>query len=681
GPVLAGTGTSTPDPKDPRQNTGEKQSTQALPLPDTGPTVSAYRRDVIEPAASPSSATEEVTGEWLHTQVRPQDAVLVVDFQGNLSTPRGLTLWEELPCGAERIFEVVEPDLGSKMRQTPPAAAYWQQGLMRVKDKLELLKSAGPERVHLFFAGPHALALWLGQRLDQTLRFAHLNIYQFDGHRRRWELYMDTQRVPSLRRSAQLKPTCELPLASSAGSGVLLTLEILQHATESQLQELDESLWTQRVLRMQTPAPNTFLRDGTEAYKVVLQVQDELNRLNSSSQGAPLYLATSAPSSILVALGKSLRATVFKSLWCCGYDAQKQQYYNLLEIFSETIAEATYPRLEIVRKGFGLLYRLNGRLLEAVGNPSGGPRIEGTRERPAAELRRELSEMSEHLLPTEVEKELLKLPRLDIELRVTEGATELYWELLELRQPTRQPVLLREGWTLTRLHTPSQPPQELRPMPVDKLRVLIVPALPVEDARVSADEAEKWLQLKALEAQLKERGALAYAMPYGTTPDELVKQLKAMKPHVLHLVGHGMPEEGEGWPPVLELPGEGGGLRTLDATRLPSLLRDAGGELRLLILGACYSNRPHNGYGVPSLLMEYGVGAVIGYREAVGMGALQWFSTSFYESLLAGARIRDAVQEARHAIQQKWGGSNEFAAPLLIASSPTQVGALVQKRV
>lgn len=621
--------------------------------------------------------------------------MLAFNFQNRLAPPKGMNRWEDLPCGLNRIRTLNEPELGLALRDVRIDVNAWQEAMSRIYRKLESVAMESARRIHVFFNGPHPLGLWLGHQLEVLCRQTPLLIHQFDFTINDWQACLDMSADATSLVCRALSPRSSAGTVQRDGCGTVVSLEVPNAATAPQLEALRTLVRAEAIERIRGIGEGRVLIPPGEPSLAALQhVFTQLSSIRTDKQDGPLYLATSAPISLLIGLGKKLPRTVFPQLWCCSYDAESGRYIPMLEVTRGQVADAVRPRLEVIEKAHGVLFRLNGKLLEAVGSNQGDKKplnrksYGNTDERA---LNKGLEALSASLLPAEVEEEIRKLPSLDIELKLLQPEEalkrtgtklpllEASWELLKLTRTTRDFALLTKDWTLTRLYAPSRPTPPLQPQKVQDLKILIVPSLDPNDKRCSEDVAEQYLQLQALEQDLHERRAQVYRMPYGVTLPELEDALRTIKPHILHWIGHGMPDRADGWPQVLELSNVSG-LTRLDRSQIPQFIRLTEGSLRLLVLCACSAGGPANGYGVPGLLLEHGVGAVIGYRDPVGIGEVGWFAESFYPALLAGASIRDAVAQARSHIKRQDGYVSSFAAPILCASSPQAVGVMVQMK-
>lgn len=613
------------------------------------------------------------------SEVKSDDTVLILNFHDQLAPPKGLSDFENLPCGLSGVLRVDEREIGQGLRDMSIDVSAWERAKTEIGYKLDELKRRTTGAVHLYFNGPHPLALWLGQQLDTSLRQRQLYIYQFDVRQRDWLLFLDMNQSSSGRSSKVLPAATTVGGLHPGGEGHVLSVEVIQHSDPTQLEALRAHVNAREIRRIQSPATGTVIAGGVEALEAMERIVTELNGRRTHDQRAPIYLATSAPVALVIGVGKRLPLSVFSQVWGCLFDADRAQYLPMLEAIRGQVAQAVRPRLEIISKEHGILYRLNGRLLEAVGSNMGGKDGINRRTEDTGELDEGVKRLAHAILPKEVEREICGLPQLDIEL-ITDGPSSvLSWELLSLARGEQRDIfpLYSRDWTLTRLYKPHQAKAEPRRLSPGELRVLIAPSLEKQIPANPAQAAEDFLKLEALSKMLSDAGVYVRRLDYGVTLEELKAALQEEKPHIFHWLVHGMPDDGVGAQDVIEL-AEPGGIRRLDRTQIPEFIRLAGPELRLVLLSSCYAAGPWKGYGVPGLLMEAGVRAVIGYRDEVGMMELSWFAEAFYPALLQGMSIRQAVTTARSAIHREDGYPASFASPILCAASPRAVGPLVK---
>jgi tetratricopeptide (TPR) repeat protein len=202
-----------------------------------------------------------------------------------------------------------------------------------------------------------------------------------------------------------------------------------------------------------------------------------------------------------------------------------------------------------------------------------------------------------------------------------------------------------------------------------RLRILAVaasptdgPPLAVERERANLEAAWKG-QEKKVEIVFLQSGGV----------EEMRQALLAAPFHILHFMGHGSFDAGNGEGALVFERSDGGG-QVLEGRRLAQLLHDFE-SLRLVILNACHTaeaagERGSNPFaGVASSLVMGGVPAVVAMSGPVSDLAAVAFSRMFYQRLTAGDPIEAAVTEGRLAIQRAEPEDGAWATPALFLRS------------
>lgn len=204
-----------------------------------------------------------------------------------------------------------------------------------------------------------------------------------------------------------------------------------------------------------------------------------------------------------------------------------------------------------------------------------------------------------------------------------------------------------------------------RPSLNGPLRVLVVAAQPRE--------------LKTLPHLARERRALLdlgrrqnrlEMVPLATPSLEALRNaLLSGDFHVLHFLGHGGFEAGEG---LLYLEDGAGGAAPVKAPVLADLLRDIT-SLRLAVLNACQTARlaaPGPFSGVATALLQAGLPAVVAMQFPISDRAARAFGVALYRRLALGDPIDAAVAEGRLAVRRDLPDSAEWATPTLFLRAP-----------
>ncbi len=151
------------------------------------------------------------------------------------------------------------------------------------------------------------------------------------------------------------------------------------------------------------------------------------------------------------------------------------------------------------------------------------------------------------------------------------------------------------------------------------------------------------------------------------TVEELRQTLVEEGSHVLHFMGHGGFDSqlGEG---VLYFEDGAGHASAWTGASLAAKLGGVS-TLRLVVLNACEtassggSGDPYR--GVAAALVRGGVPAVVAMQRPISDAAAIAFSSAFYRYLASGAKLEEALTEARQAIHTLAPESSEWSIPVL----------------
>ncbi len=156
--------------------------------------------------------------------------------------------------------------------------------------------------------------------------------------------------------------------------------------------------------------------------------------------------------------------------------------------------------------------------------------------------------------------------------------------------------------------------------------------------------------------------------------DELLTRLRQGY-HVLHFIGHGKFEDGEGYLILEDLEEHSS---HVSASSLAQVVADS--SLRLVVLNACETSMvgAQNVFsGVAHQLVRVGVPAVVAMQLAVSEKCAAAFSHGFYGALANGWPVDAAVQEGRrsimNALENDWKRCAEWAIPTLYMRAPEGV--------
>jgi tetratricopeptide (TPR) repeat protein len=217
-------------------------------------------------------------------------------------------------------------------------------------------------------------------------------------------------------------------------------------------------------------------------------------------------------------------------------------------------------------------------------------------------------------------------------------------------------------------------PQPLEPpLAALRLRVLAVASSPRGLPRLDLGS-----ECRHLEAAARWHLWLKVSLLIGAGREQLREALlrglrKLSRPfHVLHFMGHGSFERGEG---VLLFTRPDGGPQRVSGRELASEL-EGFSALRLVVLNACHSARApeSSGFdpfaGVALALVRNGVPAVIAMRSRIPDRAAIVFTRALYRRLAAGDPVDVAIAEARLAIERQGGSEGIWSVPVLFLRGP-----------
>lgn len=236
----------------------------------------------------------------------------------------------------------------------------------------------------------------------------------------------------------------------------------------------------------------------------------------------------------------------------------------------------------------------------------------------------------------------------------------LPWELLA-ESASADPISVSRRYPLVRALDVMMPAVPAPFSPPFKVLVLVaspkgVPALDLEAEK--ANLTKEWAGLPGVKVTWM-RGVF----------EDVRRFLDQEDPHVLHFMGHGNFENGQG---VLLFETREGNARAVSGAELGMLLKDEP-SLRLVFLNACKTamvgTTSASGAfaGVATALVRAGVTAVLAMQFPISDRAAIVFSNTFYASLIDGQPVDGAVGEARKEVFAPLHA--EWATPVLFMRS------------
>jgi hypothetical protein len=186
----------------------------------------------------------------------------------------------------------------------------------------------------------------------------------------------------------------------------------------------------------------------------------------------------------------------------------------------------------------------------------------------------------------------------------------------------------------------SEPANEPRLGASQRRVILFLAANPAGMDRLALDR-----EARAIEVELERSGhrdRFAFVTRWAAEPLDLLRELRRLRPTVLHFKGHGErpSEPARG----LYFQGSDGSPRVVPSTAVRDAIAAAGSSVKLVVLSACYSEQQAD-----ELLT--GVDCVVGMSGATGDDAAQAFAVGFYGGLAEQESVAAAYRQGRVAIR------------------------------
>ncbi|MGI5179577.1 CHAT domain-containing protein [Dactylosporangium sp. CA-152071] len=169
------------------------------------------------------------------------------------------------------------------------------------------------------------------------------------------------------------------------------------------------------------------------------------------------------------------------------------------------------------------------------------------------------------------------------------------------------------------------------PVPVRKVRVLMLAANPGSTERLAIDEEARQVTERLRLAH--DRDVFELITCWAVRPLDLLQYLNQHNPQIVHFSGHGN-RAGE-----VYLSAGDGTDRRVSAARIGELFRTAGEQIRVVVLNACHS---------AAQAAEIGrhVDHVVGMNASVTDEVATIFAASFYSALGFGRPVPQAFDQA-----------------------------------
>lgn len=236
------------------------------------------------------------------------------------------------------------------------------------------------------------------------------------------------------------------------------------------------------------------------------------------------------------------------------------------------------------------------------------------------------------------------------------------WELLHDRFFL---ALSNETSVVRYLENPTGSEPEKTTLP---LKILVVVANPADCDPIDGDG--EWERLNRALKRLVADGKVRIERLNPPTLPALEKEMSRSW-NIIHFVGHGRFEEGEG---RLVLEDGEGGRQEVPGRRLKVLL-ERQKDLRLVVLNSCVGAKtsPEDVFaGVAQSLVRAGVPAVVAMRSRISDRAALAFAERFYEALARALPVDGALGEARRAMHAD-GEDLEWSTPVLYMRSAGRI--------
>ncbi len=210
----------------------------------------------------------------------------------------------------------------------------------------------------------------------------------------------------------------------------------------------------------------------------------------------------------------------------------------------------------------------------------------------------------------------------------------------------------------------------------EKLRVLLIasntqPPIPEVDVEIEILQT-------SIKDLFKEKGLLVSLKTFSTkqaTYENVKKELKNCKYHIVHYAGHGYYNLGSPEKSSLyfwEKPDQQGGVIKMPVSELQMLLRNS--EIRFVYLSCCFGSATNDlaklldddFLGIADGLVHAGIPAVLGFRYPVSDSGAKMLAHEFYKSLSEHGQIDTALLHARCEVAMKDRNDITWVSPILI---------------
>ncbi|VTR91710.1 chat domain protein : Uncharacterized protein OS=Methanosaeta concilii (strain ATCC 5969 / DSM 3671 / JCM 10134 / NBRC 103675 / OCM 69 / GP-6) GN=MCON_1746 PE=4 SV=1: Guanylate_cyc: CHAT [Gemmata massiliana] len=218
--------------------------------------------------------------------------------------------------------------------------------------------------------------------------------------------------------------------------------------------------------------------------------------------------------------------------------------------------------------------------------------------------------------------------------------------LREVRwQVEGQPRVLRFAPFERRKAVPTTPVLPSTARNSTECKVVVFAANPAGTSALALDE-----EIREITAKIRashSRDAIRLSSRWAVRPDDLLQTLNEEMPHVVQFSGHGS-KAGE-----LVLLDKNGYPKTVSQAALSHLFQTMKGNIRLVVLNACYSR-------LQAEAIVKHIDCAIGTSDEIGDDGAIVFASSFYRALGFGSSVKDAFEQGKAALLLEGMPEKEF---------------------
>jgi hypothetical protein len=183
-----------------------------------------------------------------------------------------------------------------------------------------------------------------------------------------------------------------------------------------------------------------------------------------------------------------------------------------------------------------------------------------------------------------------------------------------------------------------------------KIKILFFASNPDDVTQLHIDEEIRSISMKIRASDYHD--SLDLISTWAVRPDDLLQELNARKPTIVHFSGHGT---GGG---KLVLMDDLRQPKTVSPSALKALFSTLKDNVRLVVLNACYSK-------VQATAIAEVIDCVVGMNTSIGDQAAITFAASFYRAIGFGRSVKEAFEQGKVSLMLE--GITEENTPELLA--------------